>query len=273
MWFARKGLNVRFNLPTALKRGLPVRKAMLRLNKLPSSQTTPLDTPTMLEIHVQLRVRYGGSNSTLMGVHTQRVRSDYVGVIELNIGSAVRYWQRSKTTASSRTNRGLVVSVTNVRGEPVRGAIFQLRATDGKSALSLEIRAGGAEGGVSRRDAQQGGVATSADDVGAPECDGTDQKCCRHRMRISFAEIGWHWVVAPSHVDIGICSGACPNDMHAGNWHAALKSKLFRRTGRGKQAECAPKTYKPITILHYNDEDQLVTTDFQEMSVVSCACE
>lgn len=98
--------------------------------------------------------------------------------------------------------------------------------------------------------------------------------CCRHSMKVSFAEIGWHWVAEPKEFDAYMCKGRCPNDNRNFNSTHALVQSLMSERGDVPSPCCAPKSLKGLSLLYQDgpDSDLYTVATQQGMVVEECAC-
>lgn len=98
--------------------------------------------------------------------------------------------------------------------------------------------------------------------------------CCRHSLKVSFAEIGWHWVAEPKEFDAYMCKGRCPNDNRNFNSTHALVQSLMSERADVPSPCCAPKSLKGLSLLYQDGPDSdLYTVSMQQgMVVEECAC-
>ena len=212
-----------------------------------------------------MKIRKGSEIKHVLVSSTRLLASQY-GSIAVGISKAVAYWSRK----GRRYNRGLSVTVSAADGKPVRDAVFRLKTP--YIGLSVVTKPSREVTSVAPEKAEVRKLA-GMDDSEESDCKQTGGKCCRRELIVSFEEIGWDWVVSPSHVDIGECAGDCPNDFRSANWHSVLKSKLASSSGSEvAAAKCSPKSFGSISIVHYDQRGRLVTTPYSDMSVNTCAC-
>lgn len=98
--------------------------------------------------------------------------------------------------------------------------------------------------------------------------------CCRHSLKVSFAEIGWHWVAEPKEFDAYMCKGRCPNDNRNFNSTHALVQSLMSERADVPSPCCAPKSLKGLSLLYQDgpDSDLYTVATQQGMVVEECAC-
>lgn len=100
--------------------------------------------------------------------------------------------------------------------------------------------------------------------------------CCKHSMWVSFADIGWEWIVQPSGFEAYYCRGKCPHDYNNyASTHALIQSIFnYHRSRDVPPPCCVPKRLKPLNLLHFNDKDppELIITKQMGMIVQECAC-
>lgn len=98
--------------------------------------------------------------------------------------------------------------------------------------------------------------------------------CCRHSLRVSFAEIGWDWVAEPKEFDAYMCKGRCPNDNRNFNSTHALVQSLMSDRADVPSPCCAPKSLKGLSLLYQEgpNSDLYTVATQQGMVVEECAC-
>ncbi|XP_023233210.1 bone morphogenetic protein 7-like [Centruroides sculpturatus] len=100
--------------------------------------------------------------------------------------------------------------------------------------------------------------------------------CCKHSMWVSFAEIGWEWIMKPAGFEAFYCKGRCPHDYNNyASTHALIQSIFnYHRSQDIPAPCCVPKRLKPLNLLHFNDKDppELIITKQMGMIVQECAC-
>ncbi|GFQ81196.1 hypothetical protein TNCT_502461 [Trichonephila clavata] len=71
-------------------------------------------------------------------------------------------------------------------------------------------------------------------------------KCCRRPLSISFADIGWNWIVQPKEFEAFYCKGRCNDSKgHFANTHALMQSILKIKGHNVSRPCCAPKSSDP----------------------------
>lgn len=98
--------------------------------------------------------------------------------------------------------------------------------------------------------------------------------CCRHSLKVSFAEIGWDWVAEPKEFDAYMCKGRCPNDNRNFNSTHALVQSLMSERADVPSPCCAPKSLKGLSLLYQEgpNSDLYTVATQQGMVVEECAC-
>ncbi|XP_078266334.1 bone morphogenetic protein 2 [Rhinoraja longicauda] len=106
------------------------------------------------------------------------------------------------------------------------------------------------------------------------DCQRNQIHCCRRSLHVSFEEIGWSdWIRAPSSYNAFYCDGTCPQKYKLATMHTLIKSKMSRLSNGAIPAPCCvPASYEPLTLLHFNSNDKLMLTAFDDMIVSKCHC-
>ncbi|XP_069779181.1 bone morphogenetic protein 2-like [Narcine bancroftii] len=106
------------------------------------------------------------------------------------------------------------------------------------------------------------------------DCQRNQIRCCRRSLHVSFEEIGWSdWIKAPLSYNAFYCDGTCPYKYKIATMHTLIKSKMNRLSNGAIPAPCCvPASYEPLTLLHFNSNDKLILTAFDDMIVSRCHC-
>lgn len=106
--------------------------------------------------------------------------------------------------------------------------------------------------------------------------------CRTRRLHVSFREVGWHrWVIAPRGFLANFCQGTCtlpetlrgPGGPPALN-HAVLRALMHAAAptpGAGSPC-CVPERLSPISVLFFDNSDNVVLRHYEDMVVDECGC-
>ncbi|KAL2097099.1 hypothetical protein ACEWY4_006306 [Coilia grayii] len=209
------------------------------------------------------------------------------------ITQAVRSWILDKSS-----NLGLLVTVRTLAGSQMDSKVLRfasgrhhhhskqpmlvLFTDDGRRTASLETKTQGRydEGslpatlpmlpmaGAGRRSAR------SADYEDYTE--GTS--CQRHPLYVDFEEIGWSgWIVSPRGYNAYHCKGSCPfplgQNMRPTN-HATVQSIInaLKLTKGIETPCCVPDKLYSINLLYFDDDENVVLKQYDDMVAGSCGC-
>uniref|UniRef100_A0A8R1XXE4 TGF_BETA_2 domain-containing protein n=1 Tax=Onchocerca volvulus TaxID=6282 RepID=A0A8R1XXE4_ONCVO len=106
----------------------------------------------------------------------------------------------------------------------------------------------------------------------------SSQICKTEKLNVRFRDIGWeHWIIAPTSFEAHYCSGTCPfplkKEVNPSN-HAIVQS-VIHRLGLNPYVPdvcCAPDKMDSLTLLYYDEMDNVVLKNYPRMTVTSCAC-
>ncbi|KAM8980045.1 inhibin beta C chain [Sarcophilus harrisii] len=113
------------------------------------------------------------------------------------------------------------------------------------------------------------------------ECQGGSQMCCRQEFFIDFREIGWHdWIIQPEGYAMNFCTGQCPLHVAgmpgiAASFHTAVLNLLKANGAPGTAGGgscCVPTARRPLSLLYYDRDSNIVKTDIPDMVVEACGC-
>ncbi|XP_076025821.1 bone morphogenetic protein 2 [Genypterus blacodes] len=114
---------------------------------------------------------------------------------------------------------------------------------------------------------------------GPPPGHGRPHSCQRAPLFVDFEEIGWSgWIISPRGYNAFTCRGSCPfplgGSLRATN-HATVRSIMHAlRLSRGDVGApcCVPDTLQAISLLYFDDEENVVLKQYDDMVAVSCGC-
>lgn len=105
--------------------------------------------------------------------------------------------------------------------------------------------------------------------------------CRARRLYVSFREVGWHrWVIAPRGFLANFCQGECslpaalpaPGGPPALN-HAVLRALMHAAApGAPGLPCCVPARLSPISVLFFDNSDNVVLRHYEDMVVDECGC-
>lgn len=108
---------------------------------------------------------------------------------------------------------------------------------------------------------------------------GTLKETCRKwDLEVDFTDVGWaEWIIAPKTFDAHYCAGACPfpltPESNPSN-HATIQS-IVHAIGLHPFVPgvcCVPDRMDSVTLLYFDEEDNVVLKNFPKMTVSSCGC-
>ncbi|KAK5622906.1 hypothetical protein CRENBAI_022707 [Crenichthys baileyi] len=101
--------------------------------------------------------------------------------------------------------------------------------------------------------------------------------CKARRLYIDFKDVGWQdWIIAPHGYMANYCHGECPfplSESLNGTNHAILQTLVHSLDPQGTpQPCCVPIRLSPISMLYYDNNDNVVLRHYQDMVVDECGC-
>ncbi|XP_043916180.1 growth/differentiation factor 3 [Protopterus annectens] len=101
--------------------------------------------------------------------------------------------------------------------------------------------------------------------------------CRRKRLYIDFGDVGWQdWIIAPQGYMANFCQGECPfplSESLNGTNHAILQTLVHSFDPSGApQPCCVPIKLSPISMLYYDNNDNVVLRHYEDMVVDECGC-
>ncbi|KFP81508.1 Inhibin beta C chain, partial [Apaloderma vittatum] len=111
------------------------------------------------------------------------------------------------------------------------------------------------------------------------DCSGDSQMCCRQEFFVDFKEIGWEdWIIQPEGYHMNYCAGLCPLHMAgipglAASFHTAVLNLLkANNADAAVDSCCVPTQRRPLSLLYYDRDSNIVKTDIPDMIVDACGC-
>uniref|UniRef100_A0A8C6VW23 Bone morphogenetic protein 8a n=1 Tax=Nothobranchius furzeri TaxID=105023 RepID=A0A8C6VW23_NOTFU len=104
----------------------------------------------------------------------------------------------------------------------------------------------------------------------------TCEPCKKHELYVSFSDLGWKdWVLAPTGYSAYYCDGECiyplGSCMNATN-HAMIQLVHLMKPEEVPTACCAPTKLSPISVLFYDDNNNVILKKHRNMVVKTCGC-
>ncbi|XP_074551251.1 protein DVR-1 [Halichoeres trimaculatus] len=101
--------------------------------------------------------------------------------------------------------------------------------------------------------------------------------CKARRLYIDFKDVGWQdWIIAPQGYMANYCHGECPfplSESLNGTNHAILQTLVHSLDPHSTpQPCCVPIRLSPISMLYYDNNDNVVLRHYQDMVVDECGC-
>ncbi|NXD58717.1 INHBC protein, partial [Corvus moneduloides] len=110
-------------------------------------------------------------------------------------------------------------------------------------------------------------------------CSQNSNLCCRKDYYVDFRDIGWNdWIIKPEGYQINYCVGQCPLHVAgspgmASSFHTAVfnlvKANNVRALGHSC---CVPTRRRPLSVLYFDRNSNIVKTDIPDMIVDACGC-
>ncbi|NXH27940.1 INHBC protein, partial [Myiagra hebetior] len=111
------------------------------------------------------------------------------------------------------------------------------------------------------------------------DCGGDSQMCCRQEFFVDFKEIGWEdWIIQPEGYHMNYCAGLCPLHMAgvpglAASFHTAVLNRIKAASSAAAvDSCCVPTQRRPLSLLYYDRDSNIIKTDIPDMIVDACGC-
>ncbi|NXD72696.1 INHBC protein, partial [Eolophus roseicapillus] len=111
------------------------------------------------------------------------------------------------------------------------------------------------------------------------DCSRDSKMCCRQEFFVDFKEIGWEdWILQPEGYHMNYCAGLCPLHMAgipglAASFHTAVLNLIkANNADAAVDSCCVPTQRRPLSLLYYDRDSNIVKTDIPDMIVDACGC-
>ncbi|XP_046870601.1 bone morphogenetic protein 2-like [Hypomesus transpacificus] len=102
--------------------------------------------------------------------------------------------------------------------------------------------------------------------------------CQRVPLFVDFEEIGWSgWIISPRGYNTYHCKGSCPfplgENLRATN-HATVQSIMYalKVSNEVDTPCCVPDKLQSISLLYFDDDENVVLKQYDDMVAISCGC-
>ncbi|XP_075055483.1 inhibin beta B chain-like [Mixophyes fleayi] len=110
-------------------------------------------------------------------------------------------------------------------------------------------------------------------------CDQNSNLCCRKDYYVEFKEIGWNdWIIKPEGYQINYCMGLCPMHVAGAPGMAASVHTTVLNLVKANNIQtavnscCVPTKRRPLSMLYFDRNNNIVKTDIPDMVVEACGC-
>jgi hypothetical protein len=212
------------------------------------------------------------------------VYSDYEGWVEFNMTDLARHWNFFPAN-----NLGLYMTITDSKENDVdprdAGLIGKKGAEDKQPFLVAffkalqEVRVRHSRGaGRKKRKNLDTSTAMQDEPFGFGSPNKHAGKACQMKtLFVSFRDLQWQeWIIAPEGYSAFYCQGECsfPLNIHmnATN-HAIVQTLVHLMNPFGvPKPSCAPTKLTPISVLYFDDSNNVILKKYKNMVVRACGC-
>ncbi|KAM4605230.1 anti-dorsalizing morphogenic protein [Polymixia lowei] len=208
------------------------------------------------------------------------------------ISQAVRSWMTDegsnlglqvvvKTLGGSQMDMKLVRFASGRNHHQSKQPMLVLFTDDGRRSTTLEgkdLNDTPASPSLPRVPMTGSATSRSARSLDHGEEEGASMPCQRLPLYVDFEEIGWSgWIVSPRGYNAYHCKGACPfplgQNMRPTN-HATVQSIInaLKLTKGIETPCCVPDKLFSINLLYFDDDENVVLKQYDDMVAGSCGC-
>ena len=177
---------------------------------------------------------------------------------------------KNQTNQTSRSSRSLDSSADDGRTTAGTGS-----RRSGNAGTSRGAQGGG---GGSNRGSNNGGSARAGVGSGQRRRQNASKFCQRHFLHVTFRRLGWQgWIIAPEGYSAFFCHGECSFPLNANmnvTNHAIVQTLVHLMHPRSVPKPCCgPTRLSPISVLFYDDNNNVVLKKYSDMVVEECGCQ
>lgn len=247
--------------------------------------------PFSVIVHQVMRGENGVPN--LHPLHQLPVAADHTGWLLLNVTSAADTW-----TMLRDFNLGLYIQVlTNTGSELTMADVGLADSNDiedyhpfltvfikyhnGHPAHSVVPRPQSVASRRAKRNARKSRVKVRDSNGVHPLSNALrfeNHVCQRQNLFVNFKNLGWSdWIIAPEGYAAFYCTGLCEfplnSNMNATN-HAIVQTLThLLEPFKYPKPQCAPTQLTGISVLFYDDGDNVTLRKYKNMVAISCGCQ
>ena len=102
--------------------------------------------------------------------------------------------------------------------------------------------------------------------------------CSKKSLYVDFDQIGWSgWIISPKGYNAYHCKGECPFPLgqHQKPTNHATVQSIIHALGVAKDVEtpcCVPNKLYSISLLYFDDDDNVILKQYDDMVAASCGC-
>lgn len=95
--------------------------------------------------------------------------------------------------------------------------------------------------------------------------------CSRHIWYVNFQDLGWdNFIIAPKGYMAYRCKGSCKA---TDNTHHGEIKKIYQGLGELLESpRCVPTSYKYLPLMYFDNYENIVVKQYDEMIVEKCGC-
>lgn len=181
------------------------------------------------------------------------------GWVVLDITEVVKHWFNKTTfhhNITDRVVRSLEISCPDCESET--SDLFSLR---GRLRPFLVI------------DLQKPRVQSRRARSTARDCVGKTVSCCRRTLYVNFTKIGWdRWIMFPEGFYANYCEGSCRGQISPHNSYAFMLQQVMNRVNQQLTICCSPSKSSALSIFYFDEDNNIVKRNVQNMVVQECGC-
>jgi len=105
------------------------------------------------------------------------------------------------------------------------------------------------------------------------QADSDESRCCRYDYEINFENIGWNWIIVPKRFNARHCAGECTSTLLSTTRAKFERHANLSPPGNSQPNNCChAQEMVPISMIHYDEQQNIVYSDMPDLKINRCSC-
>lgn len=179
--------------------------------------------------------------------------------------------RRSAETPGEKSRRMIAENRAKMKNDKNENKGFAHEVQEGGGIYLVDVNtSGGADSLSSSTNEKSPHPTEPSAPVSVSKGSGRHGTCQRYHFEVDFEELGWSWMIIPRKYTAYRCHGSCNNMEHVDNNYARMQIVVY---GSYNSQCCVPHEYRSLSVLYFDNYENLVYSEVPDMVVASCRCQ